>query len=67
MSKIYLQEGFTFIEIMIVIVIIGLIFGIALPNYFEARSKAITSTCASNQKVIYTAATMYMLAEPDTL
>jgi len=52
---------------MVVVVIIGLIMAIALPNYFDARAKAVISTCTSNQKVIFTAATTYMIAETDSL
>jgi general secretion pathway protein G len=67
MINIRSQKGFSFIEIMVIIVIIGLILGIAMPNYLDARIKARKSICQSNQKIIYTAATMYLLAEPVSL
>ena len=40
---------------------------IATPNYMEARRKATMNVCISNQKLIYTAATIYMLQETDSL
>lgn len=61
------RAGFTLFEMMIVVVIIGLVMAIALPNYFEARTNAVTNTCTSNQKILYTAATMYMIAEDESL
>lgn len=62
-----MSKGFTFFELLIVITIIGLLTLIAVPNYIKAREKATTNTCISNQKLIYTAATMYMLEESDSL
>ena len=62
-----MKKGFTFIEIMIVVTIIGLIIMIAMPNYMETRRKATMNVCISNQKLIYTAATTYMLQESVSL
>ncbi|UCD54738.1 MAG: prepilin-type N-terminal cleavage/methylation domain-containing protein [Candidatus Omnitrophota bacterium] len=61
------NRGLTFFELLIVVAIIGFITMIAMPNYLESRRKATANTCISNQKLIYTAATMYMLAESDSL
>jgi len=65
--RIFSEKGFSFVEIMVILTIIGLILGIALPNYLEGRSKTVTTTCTSNQKFIYTAATMYMMTEDESL
>lgn len=62
-----MSKGFTFFEMLVVVTIIGLLLMIALPNYINARTKAMTNTCVSNQKVIYTATTMYMMEESESL
>ncbi len=47
------KKGFTLVEIMIVVAIIGLLVAIALPNFLEARKKSQRSTCRANMKQIY--------------
>lgn len=61
------KKGFTFIEIMVVVVIIGLVMAIVLPNYIAGQQKSNTTTCVSNQKILYTAGVMYMMLESDSL
>ncbi len=53
------QEGFTLIELMIVILIIGILVGIAVPVFMAARSNANKKACLSNQRNFLSAADIY--------
>jgi prepilin-type N-terminal cleavage/methylation domain-containing protein len=44
------SHGFTLVEIMIVVAIIGLLAAIAVPNFVRARSKAQQNACINNLK-----------------
>jgi len=67
MVNIRSNKGFSFVELMVIVVIIGLLLSIALPNYVSARLNASNKVCLSNQKIIFTSATMFMLAETESL
>jgi prepilin-type N-terminal cleavage/methylation domain-containing protein len=46
------RKGFTLVEIMIVVAIIGLLAAIAIPNFIKARERAETNVCIANLRQI---------------
>ncbi len=53
------HNGFTLIELMIVIVVLGILIAIAIPNFISIRKEVTRKSCISNQRHIYEAATLY--------
>jgi prepilin-type N-terminal cleavage/methylation domain-containing protein len=49
--------GFTFIEIMVTIAILGIVVSIAIPQFMKSRKRAHMNTCISNLRQINSAKT----------
>lgn len=55
MNRIRKNKGFTLVEIMIVVLIIGILLAIAVPNFIKARENSRTRSCIANLRQIDTA------------
>ena len=53
------ERGFTFVEVLAVILILGVLVAVALPNYFGAENDARRSVDMSNVRSINSALALY--------
>ena len=59
LSRLRNRKGFTLIELMIVVAIIGILAAIAIPNFLKFQAKSKQSEAKTNLKAIFTAETAY--------
>lgn len=60
------STGFTLVEIMIVVAIIGLLAAIAIPNFIKARQASQRAACVANLKTIDGAKATWALEQKKT-
>ena len=59
LSRLRNRKGFTLIELMIVVAIIGILAAIAIPNFLKFQAKSKQSEAKTNLKAVFTAQTSY--------
>ena len=67
MKKMNKKSGFTLVEIMIVVAIIGLLAAIGIPSFAKARSTSQTKACINNLRIISSAKDQCAINESNSI
>ena len=61
------RRGFTLIEMMIVVLIIGILLSVAVPNFVKARNTSRGKSCTANLRQLDSAKEQYMMDHRTTV
>lgn len=64
MKKLRNKKGFTLVELVVVMVILGILALMIIPRLTGYRATAEEATCMANKRTIYTAASVYLIDNP---